>query len=148
MIFGFSLLIFLLALVTGIPAARGLLRMREINQHRAETGGTVTSSKSATGWLWTASYGNQDRPLVMYQTPKGEEMVLQIVTSSILPQRRYEPGQAVTVVYDTSMPGSAYVKDEWQVAVRDAWLAAGALFVAVVLLVAGILLTKAALAAV
>ena len=148
MIFGFSLLIFLLALVTGIPSIRALLRMREINQHRAETGGTVTSSKSATGWLWTSSYGNQDRPLVTYRIPKGEEMVLQIVTSSILPQRRYEPGQAVTVVYDSKMPGSAYVKDEWQVAVRDAWLAGAALTISIILLIVGILLTLAGLAAV
>jgi hypothetical protein len=73
------------------------------------------------GWLWTSSYGNQDRPLVMYRSPKGEEMVLQIVTSSVIPQRRYEPGQVVTVVYDSTIPGSAYVKDEWQVAARDAW---------------------------
>jgi hypothetical protein len=146
MIFGFALLTFLLALVTGIPATRALLRMREINQHRAETAGTVTSSKSATGWLWTSSYGNQDRPLVQYRSPKGEEMVLQIVTSSIVPQRRYEPGQAVTVVYDTTMTGSAYVKDEWQVAVRDAWIAGAALIVTVILLIAGILLTLSGVA--
>ncbi len=127
MIYGFSLLAFTVSLVTGIPALRGLWRMRNINKNCARTTGTVKSSRSAMGWLWAASFGNQDRPLVSYISPRGTEMVLEVVTSSILPQQRYQPGQSIDVIYDIELPGRAYVKDEWTVSIREVELAIAAL---------------------
>jgi hypothetical protein len=93
MIYGLSLLFLLLALVFGIPAVREWRRMRRIDRRAASTMGVVTSSSSAMGWMWTASFGNQDRPLVGYSLPHGEPMVLEIVTSSVLPRRRYRPAR-------------------------------------------------------
>jgi hypothetical protein len=119
MIYGFSMLFFLLGMVLLIPAARKLLFMRAINRNPATTAGTVISSKSSMGWMWTASFGNQDRPLVRYQSPRGSDLVLEVTAGSILPQRRYEPGSMVTVVYDRDMPGSAYLQNEQQAARRD-----------------------------
>lgn len=131
MIYGLSLLLGLLSLVLLLPIAKQMMRMREIDQNCALTAGTVISSKSAMGWLWTASFGNQDRPLIRYQSPKGVEMVLEVVTSSVLPMRRYEPGQSLTVVYDQDSPGKAYAQPEWNVAKREFALGLGTLALAI-----------------
>lgn len=138
MIYGLSMLMALFALVFGIPALRALQRMRAIRASGMETLGRV-SEKSGTGWLWTASFGNQERLQVTYQPERGPEMVFGLNTSSVLPLRRYQPGQAVTVIYDRTMPGEAYVKGEWQVACRDGWMALGGLALAVLFLTLGLL---------
>jgi hypothetical protein len=137
MIYGLSLLLGLLSLVVLIPAIRQMLRMREIDRNSASTNGMVISSKSAMGWLWTASFGNQDRPLIRYQSPKGSEMVLEVVTGSVLPVRRYEPGHSLTIVYDRDMPGRAYAQPEWGVVKREILLGVGALTLAIGLWVTG-----------
>jgi hypothetical protein len=137
MIYGLSLLSLLLALVFGIPAIREWLRMRRIDPRAGNTLGIVTSSNSAMGWLWAASFGNQDRPRVSYSTPHGEPMVLEIVTSSVLPRRRYEPGTSLEIVYDTDQPGAAYAKPEKGVILRELWVAAGALALSIVFWVLG-----------
>jgi hypothetical protein len=137
MIYGISLLLGLLSLVLLIPAVRQIGRMREINQNCASTLGAVVSSKSSMGWLWTASFGNQARPLIRYQSPKGAEMILEVVTSSIMPIRRYEPGQSLTVIYDKDMPGRAYVQQEMDVMKREIFLGSGALVLAVALWIIG-----------
>jgi hypothetical protein len=131
MIYGLSLLALLLALVTGIPAWRKIVQMRDIDRNGRSTTGTVISSKSAMGWLWVAEFGNQDRPLIRYQSPKGAEMVLEVVTSSVLPVRRYQPGQAITVVYDQNLPGRAYAQPEWKVVKREFALSLGSLLAAI-----------------
>ena len=137
MIYGFSLLSLLLALVFGIPALREWWRMRGIDRRAATTMGIVASSHSAMGWLWAAEFGNQDRPLVKYNLPRGEEMVLEIVTSSVLPRRRYEPGTSLDIVYDKDQPGAAYAKPEKGVILRELWVAAGALALSIVFWVLG-----------
>jgi hypothetical protein len=137
MIYGLSLLCLLLALVFGIPAVREWWRMRRIDRRPGSTLGIVTSSNSAMGWLWAASFGNQDRPRVSYSTPHGEPMVLEIVTSSVLPQRRYEPGTSLLIVYDKDQPGAAYAKSEKGVILREMWVAAGALVLAIAFWVIG-----------
>ena len=133
MIYGFSLLFLLLCLVISIPAVRQMLFMRDVNKNGATTTGEVKSSKSAMGWLWMSSFGNQDRPLISYQSPSGTEMVLEVTTSSVLPKRRYEPGQAVAVVYDSTRPGHAYLATEWKVVVQEIWLGSGALVMSIAL---------------
>jgi hypothetical protein len=137
MIYGFSLLFGLLSMVVLIPAIRQMLRMREINRNCAFTDGMVISSKSSMGWMWTAAFGNQDRPLIRYQSPKGAEMILEVVTGSVLPMRRYEPGQSLTVVYDRDMPGRAYAQPEMGVMKREIFLGLGALIMAIGLWVIG-----------
>jgi hypothetical protein len=137
MIYGISLLLGLLSLVLLIPAVRQILRMREINRNSAFTSGMVVSSKSAVGWMWTAAFGNQDRPLIRYQSPKGAEMILEVVASSILPVRRYEPGQSLTVIYDKDMPGRAYAQPEMDVMKREIFLGIRALALAVGLWIIG-----------
>ena len=137
MIYGFSLLLILLSLVFSIPAIRQILKMQDIKKNGATTTGIVSSSKSAMGWLWMAEFGNQDRPLVQYYSPSGTEMILEVNTSSILPMRRYEPGQALEVIYDVTRPGRAYLTQEWTIALREIWLSGGALIVGVALWIVG-----------
>lgn len=137
MIYGLSLLLGLLSLVLLIPAVRQILRMREINRNRATADGTVISSKSSMGWMWTAAFGNQDRPLIRYQSPKGVEMILEVTTSSVFPVRRYESGQHLTIVYDKDMPGRAYAQPEMYVMKREIYLGMGALALAVGLWIIG-----------
>lgn len=137
MIYGLSLLLGLLSLVLLIPAVRQVLRMREIDRNCAFTSGMVISSKSSMGWMWTAAFGNQDRPLIRYQSPKGAEMILEVVTSSILPMRRYEPMQSLTIVYDKDMPGRAYVQPEMDVMKREIFLGIGTLVLAIGLWIVG-----------
>jgi hypothetical protein len=137
MIYGFSLLFLLLFLVISVPAFRQMLFMRDVNKNGATTTGEVKSSKSAMGWLWMSSFGNQDRPLIRYQSPSGTEMLLEVTTSSVLPKRRYEPGQALEVKYDSSRPGRAYLVAEWQVIVRELWLGSGAFAMSIILWVVG-----------
>jgi hypothetical protein len=117
-----------------------MLYMQDVNKNSATTSGRVVSSKSATGWLWMAEFGNQDRPLVSYQSPQGTELMLEVTTSSVLPTRRYEPDQALEVMYDLDRPGRAYLVAEWKVVLREIWLGSGALVAGIILWVIGRLL--------
>lgn len=140
MIYGFSLLFVLLGLVLCIPAARKLLRMREINRNNAVTTGLVTSASSALGWLWTSGFGSSTRPLIKYQSPKGIDIILEVADSSMFTFRKDEPGMAVEVVFDVTVPGRAYAKPDWRSVLQDLWLGLGALFLAAVLWIGGLLL--------
>jgi hypothetical protein len=138
MIYGLALLSGLLSLVVLIPAIRQMQRMREINRNCALAIGVVISSASAVSRLWwTASLGNQDRPLIRYQLPKGTELNLDVVTSSIFPVPRYEPGRSLTVVYDRDRPGRAYAQPEWGAVKRDILFGLGALILSIGLWVIG-----------
>jgi len=137
MIYGISLVLGILGVVLLYPAARKLLFMRDVRRNSGSTPGTVSSTKSATGWLWAAAFGNQDRPLVHYVTPRGTEMVLEINSSNFLPQRNYEPGQMIEVLYDKESPGRAFAAREWPAALRDFLLGTGVLLFAIFLWVAG-----------
>jgi len=137
MIYGFSLLFVLLCLVTGIPALRRLFYMRGVNRNSATTTGEVISSKSALGWLWTSAFGSVSRPLIRYHTPDGKELVLEVVSSSMFTFQRYETGASEEIVYDSDRPGKAYARGEWDSVVRDLWIAAGGLGLAIALCVLG-----------
>jgi hypothetical protein len=99
MIYGFALLFGLLAIVTGVPALRELLRMRQINKNAGSTTGYISSPGNALGWLWTADFGNVTRPNIKYESTAGKEMAIEVVTSSMFTFRRYEQGIAVRVVW-------------------------------------------------
>ena len=64
-------------------------------------------------------------------------MILEVVTGSVLPMRRYEPGQSLTIVYDRDMPGRAYAQPEMNVMKREIFLGSGALIMAIGLWVIG-----------
>jgi hypothetical protein len=140
MIYGFSLLFVLLALVTGVPALRQMLAMRKINRNCATTSGEVVSDKSMLGWLWTSSFGRVSRSQVRYYPPQGEEMILVVHASSMFTFHRYEPHANVEVVYDRDRPGRAYAKPEWEVAKGELRIATASLLVAIVLWIAGLIL--------
>ncbi len=137
MIYGFSLLFLLLSLVLGIPALRQLLRMRAINRNPGVTPGQVTSNSSSLGWLWTASFGSVNRPLIRYQSPRGSEMVLEVADSSMFTNHRYNTGDNVEVVYDRDMPGRAYARPEWPAALREMTFSIISLVVAILLWIVG-----------
>jgi len=111
--------------------------MRDIKKNSGTTRGNVISTSSAMGWLWTAEFGNQDRPRIRYQLPTGTEMILEVTTSSVLPNRSYQPGEAVEVLYDATRPGRAYVAREWTAALNNIWIGSGALIVAIALWIVG-----------
>jgi hypothetical protein len=86
MIYGISMLLFVLGLVVGVPALRRMMYMFTIRKHSGSTMGNVLSTKSAMntgGWLMgmvTASeMVNHQRPLVTYQSPQGKEMSLEVI---------------------------------------------------------------------
>ena len=137
MIYGFSLLFVLLGLVLILPALRKLAFMRDVNKNKGVTTGSVISTKSAMGWMWVVSFGNQDRPLIRYESPTGTELILEVTTSSVLPMRRYENGETVEVVYDREHPGRAYAVRERKFALDDLWAGGVALVVAIALWVVG-----------
>ena len=137
MIFVFSFLFMLMGLVFGIPAFRKWLFMREVRRNGANTQGTVLTTKSATGWLWAATFGNQDRPRVRYQSPTGTEMILEVTTSNFIPQRSYEPGEVVDVIYDTTQPGRAFTVRDSKATVVDLWVGIGTLTLSIALYVIG-----------
>lgn len=111
--------------------------MRDIKKNSGTTRGQVISANSAMGWLWTAEFGNQDRPRIRYHSPTGTEMILEVTTSSVLPNRSYRPGETVEVLYEATRPGRAYVTREWMAAVNDIWIGSGALIVAIALWIIG-----------
>jgi hypothetical protein len=137
MIYALSLLFALLGLVLGIPAARALLRFRQINRNSRTISGEVISASSTMGWLWTAGFGSSTRPLIRYFSPKGNELKLEIVDSSMFTNRKYFAGMAVDVIYDADMPGRAYARPEWGSARQDLLLGIGAFVLAAALWVVG-----------
>ncbi|MEN6570974.1 MAG: DUF3592 domain-containing protein [Anaerolineaceae bacterium] len=134
--YSLAFFLFVLALVFFLPGVRRILFMRRLKKKGIITLGTVLASKSATGWLWTASFGNQDRPLVGYQSSNGQKMIIQLATSSVLPQRRYEAGQTVQVMYDENCPERAFIVPEWKVALRETWVGVAAALLATYFLLA------------
>lgn len=137
MIYGFALLFFLLALVTGIPALRNLLRMRQINKNAGSTTGYVASMGNALGWLWTSDFGNVARPNIKYESPSGKEMAIEVVTGNMFTVLRYEQGMAVEVVFDRSAPWDAYARPEWMENLKDLWIGLGGLVLSIALVITG-----------
>lgn len=133
MVYGFSVLLFILGLATGIPAIPQLLRMRKIKQNSASTTGLVTVAPNSAGVRMIAFLGNVNHPQIFYRTPDEKEHTIEIVDSSNFKMYRYKSGESVGVVYNKNFPWEAYVKKEWDHALRDLWTAGGEVLVAVIL---------------
>lgn len=139
MAYVFSTLIFVLGLVTGLSVIPQLLRMQKIKQDSATAAGTVflndrpnLNDSTMTG-LMSSMLGKVSYVQVSYQTPDQKERTIEIVESTNFQIRRYKSGDSVVVVYDKSLPSLAYVKKEWDSALRDLWMAGGEILVAVVI---------------
>jgi uncharacterized protein with PQ loop repeat len=133
MFYAFSALLFVLSLVTGIPAIPQLLRMRRIKQDSAITTGMVTLDAGPIGWLMTSFLGSVSHPQIFYRTPNEKEFTIEVIDASAFKFRRYKSGDSVEVVYDKNTPWLAYVKKEWDNVLRDLWLAGGELLAAIIL---------------
>jgi len=144
MIYGISMLLFVLGLVVGIPALRRMMYMLTIRKNSGTTIGNILSTKSAMntgGWLMGAVTAsemvNHQRPLVTYQSPQGREMSIEVVPSNFLSRRKYTVGETVEVRYDLSDPWRAYLVREWQAAARDVWLGTAMSVAAAILWIIG-----------
>ncbi len=144
MIYGIALLLLILGLVIDIPAVRRLSHMFAIRKNSRLTNGNVASTKSAistAGWLFGAISAsevvNHERPLVTYQTSQGKEMSVEVVPSNFLSRQKYTAGESVDVAYDVSQPWRAYVVREWSATLREMWIGAGILALAIVLWIVG-----------
>jgi hypothetical protein len=133
MIYGFSALLFILGLATGIPAIPQLLRMRKIKENSAATHGLVQLQSTPNGGLMTSVLGKVNHPQFLYRTPDNKEYTIEVVDSSTFKFYRYKSGESVEIVYDKSSPWLAYVKREWDIAFRDLWMAGGELLVSIIL---------------
>jgi hypothetical protein len=133
MFYAFSTLLFVLSLVTGIPAILQFLRMRKIKQNSATATGMVKSDSSSLGWLMSSELGGVSRPRIIYQTAEKKDLSIEVVDSNAFKIRRYELGETVKVIYNKSDPWQAYVEKEYYMILRDLKMAGGELLVAVLL---------------
>jgi hypothetical protein len=131
--YAFSVLFFILSLVTGIPAIPKLLRMRKIKQNSARTTGLVRVAPNTEGVRMAAFLGNTNYPQIFYRTADEKEHTIEVVDDSNFRMYRYESGESVEVVYDRKFPWQAYVGKEWNKGVRDVWMAGGELLLSILL---------------
>lgn len=138
MIYGIALLLFILGLVSVIPAIPQFLRMRKIKQNSLSTTGFVLLTPNSAGVRMAAFLGNINYPKINYRTPDEKEYSIEVVDSSNFNKYRYESGELVQVVYNKKFPWEAYVTKEWNNALRDLWMGSGELVVSLALLYIGI----------
>jgi hypothetical protein len=131
--YAFSVLLFVLSLATGIPAIPQLLRMQKIKQNSGSTTGLVSLTPSSAGVRMVSFLGNVNHPQIFYRTPDDKEHTIEVIDSSNFKMYRYKSGAAVEVIYDKNAPWLAYVKKEWDNAIRDLWMAGAELLVAIAL---------------
>ncbi|MBI5945908.1 MAG: hypothetical protein HY864_16225 [Chloroflexi bacterium] len=133
MIYAFSVLFFILALTTGIPAFFQWKRMERIRQSSDTTFGVVRAvGRTNAGWNFLGELGRSARPLVAFRVQDKEYEVEMTDTSGFF-NRRYETGATVEVVYEKDIPWSAYLTLERNLTRRDLWAAAGEIVFAAVL---------------
>lgn len=131
--YAFSVLLFILSLVTGIPAIPQLLRMRKIKQNSESTTGLVSLTPSSAGVRMVSFLGNVNYPKIFYRTPDEKEHTIEVIDSNNFKMYRYKSGEVVEVVYDKNTPWLAYVKKEWNNALRDLWMSGGELLISIIL---------------
>lgn len=133
MIYAFSVLLFILALATGIPAFFQWKRMETIRQYSETTIGMVRAvGRSNIGWNFLGELGRSARPSVAFCV-RDTEYEVEMTDGSGFMNRRYETGNTVEVIYDKEMPWNAYLKQEWALARRDLWMAVGEIIFAFLL---------------
>jgi hypothetical protein len=137
--YAFSVLLFVLSLATGIPAIPQLLRMQKIKQNSATATGAVLlgdhshlNNGTMTG-VMSSMLGKVSYVQISYQTPDKKERAIEIIDTVNFGIRRYKSGDSAIVIYDKAIPSLAYVKKEWDSALRDLWLAGGELLIAIIL---------------
>jgi hypothetical protein len=139
MIYVLSTLLFVLSLITGLPAIPRLLRMRKIKPNSSTTIGVVRSNtppnlndSTGTGMM-SSILGKISYPQISYETPDKKERTMEVIESSSFQIRHYKLGDSVKVVYDKNAPGLAYLQKEWDNALRDVWMSGAELLVAAAL---------------
>lgn len=137
--YAISALLFVLSLVTGIPAILQFLRMRKIKQDSATATGAVLlgdrphlNDGTMTG-VMSSMLGKVSYVQISYQTPDKKERAIEIIESVNFGIRRYKSGDSAIVIYDKAIPSLAYVKKEWDKTLRDLWVAGGELLAAIIL---------------
>lgn len=136
--YAFAALFFILGLVTGIPAVLQWRRMETIKRSSETTFGVVrTVGRSNIGWNFLGEVGRSARPLVAFRVGDKEYEVEMTDNSGFL-NRRYDAGNTVEVVYEKEAPWKAYLTLERALTRRDLWIAAGEIFLAVVLWIVGV----------
>ena len=138
MIYAIALLLFILGLVSVIPAIPQFLRMQKIKQNSLTTTGLVSLTPNSAGVRMAAFLGNTNHPQISYRTLDEKEYSIEIVDSSNFNKYRYESGESVKVVYNKKSPSEAYLTKEWNAILRDLWVGGGELLVSLVLLYIGI----------
>lgn len=104
MIYSISVLIFLLALSTGIPAILQWRRMASIRHISSTTHGVVrTVGRSNLGWNFLGEIGRSARPLVAFRV-QDMEYEVEMTDNSGFMNRRYDAGNTVEVVYNKEAP--------------------------------------------
>jgi hypothetical protein len=139
MIYAISALLFVLGLVTGIPAIPQFLRMRKIKQNSATATGAVLlgdrphlNNGTMTG-VMSSMLGKVSYVQISYETPDKKERAIEVIETVNFGIRRYKSGDSATVIYDKTIPSLAYVKKEWDKTLSDLWVAGGELLVAIIL---------------
>jgi hypothetical protein len=139
MIYAISALLFVLGLVTGLPAIPQLLRMRKIKQNSATATGAVLlgdhshlNNGTMTG-VMSSMLGKVSYVQISYETPDKKERAIEVIETVNFGIRRYKSGDSATVIYDKTIPSLAYVKKEWDKTLSDLWVAGGELLVAIIL---------------
>lgn len=133
MIYGISLLFFLLGLSTGIPAILLVRRMENVRKHSSTTYGVVRSIGNYPGFL----FGRSVRPLVAFRVQDTEHLT-EMTDNSGFFNPRYQAGNTVEVVYHKEAPWKAYLTTEWNYTRRDLWVGVGEIVFAAVLWGVGI----------
>lgn len=128
--YAFSVLFFILALTTGIPAFFQWKRMESIRRCGESTSGVVrTVGRSNIGWNFLGEVGRSARPLVAFRVGD-KEYEVEMTDNSGFMNRRYEAGNTVEVVYHQQEPWKAYLTSERIFTRRDLWFAVGEMIVA------------------
>jgi len=138
MIYGIALLLFILGLVTVIPAIPQFSRMKKIKQNSVNTTGLVSWTPNSTGIRMASFLGSTHYTQISYRTLDGKECKIEVVDSSNFNWYRYQSGESVGVVYNKNFPWEAYVIKEWKNALRDLWMGSGELLVAITLYYIGV----------
>lgn len=118
MFYGFSVLFFVLSLVTGLPALFRLSKMEKIRKNSASTFGAVRAADSDLGWLMTGAMGRVTHPLIEFQV-NGQKHIIQVNDNRGFLAPRYDAGDSLEVIYDKDTPWKAYIQQEWRIARAD-----------------------------
>ena len=132
MFYSFSVLFFVLSLVTAFPAIFRLVKMEKIRKNGVSTFGAIRSAESDLGWRMTGALGRVTHPLIEFQVNEHKH-IIQVNDNRGFLAPRYDRGDTLEVIYDKDMPWKAYIKQEWLIARKDLWKAAAEIVLAVVL---------------